>query len=90
MFTSLTAPPQTNLGVEQMRVHHSSFDVVHVSVVFESSLQKPRLLAQLCYMSAVVVREHLVPQDCICNLEMLEVHMNTQISFKITENLASG
>lgn len=72
MFTSLTAPPQTYLGVEQMRVHHSSFDIVQVSVVFESSLQQPRLLAQLRYMSPVVVREHLVPKDCICNLKRME------------------
>lgn len=51
-----------------MRVYHSSLDIIRVSVVLESSLEKARLLAQLSNMSTVVVCEHLVAQDRICHL----------------------
>lgn len=60
--------PQAYLRVEQMRVYHGSFDIVQVGVVFQSSLQQTGLLTQLSHMSAVIVCEHLVPQDRICYL----------------------
>lgn len=64
----MAALPQAYLRVKQMCVHHSSFDIILVSVMFESSLQQTCLLAQLCNVGTVIVCEHLVPQDRICNL----------------------
>lgn len=57
------------LRVEQVRVYDSSFDVVQVGVVFQSPLQKPRLLAQLGDVGTIVVGEHLVSKDGISNLQ---------------------
>lgn len=65
----MTALPQAYLRVEQMRVHHSSFDIIQVSVVFERSLKQTCLLAQLCNVGTIIVSEHLVPQDRICYLK---------------------
>lgn len=61
--------PRAYLGVEQMCVHHCSFDVVQVRVVFQSSLQQTGLLAQLGHMGPVIMGEHLVPKDGICDLK---------------------
>lgn len=65
----VATPPQTHLGVEQMRVHHGSLDVVQVGVVLQRSLQQARLLTQLSDVGPVVVGEHLVPQDRVCYLK---------------------
>lgn len=56
------------LGVEKVCVHHSAFDVVQICVVFQRPLQETSLLTQLCHMGAIVVGEHLVAQDGVCNL----------------------
>lgn len=56
------------LWVEQVGVDHGPFDVIQVSIVLQSSLQKTRLLTQLSHMGPVIVSEHLVPQDGICHL----------------------
>lgn len=53
-----------------MGVDHSPFDVIQVSVVLQSSLQKTGFLTQLRHMSAVVVSEHLVAQNGIGHLMM--------------------
>lgn len=68
MFKGATEPQLAYLGVEQMCVHHGSFDIIQVSVVFQSSLKQTRLLAKLSNMGTVVVGEHLVPQNRICYL----------------------
>lgn len=68
VFTSVTTLLQAYLRVEQMCVHHGSFDIIQVGVVFESSLQQTCLLAQLSDVGTVIVCEHLVPQDRICYL----------------------
>lgn len=65
----MTEHPQAYLRVEQMCVHHGSFDVIQVGVVFKSSLQQACLLTQLGNVGTVIVGEHLVPQDCICYLK---------------------
>ena len=57
------------LWVEKVCVHHSSFDIVQVGVVFKSSLQQTCLLTQLSDVGTVIVCEHLVPQDRICYLK---------------------
>lgn len=79
----MTKHPQAYLRVEQMRVHHGSFDVIQIGVVFESSLQQTRLLTQLSYVRTVIVGEHLVPQDGICYLMKVHSHMKTQIVFSV-------
>lgn len=61
--------PQAYLRVEQMRVHHRTFDVVQICVVLKSSLQQTCLLAQLGHMSPVIMGEHLVPKNGICDLK---------------------
>lgn len=65
----MTEHPQAYLRVEQMRVHHGSFDIILVGVVFESSLQQTRLLTQLSNVGTIIVGEHLVPQNRICDLK---------------------
>lgn len=50
-------------------MHHSTFDVVQICVVFQSPLQKTSLLTQLCHVGTIVVGEHLVAQDGVCNLQ---------------------
>ena len=50
-------------------MHNSPLDIVEVSVVFERALQQSGLLAQLSDVRAVVVREHLVTQDSVGNLQ---------------------
>lgn len=65
----MTEHPQAYLGVEQMRVHHRPFDVVQICVVFQSPLQQTCLLAQLSHMGPVIMGEHLVPEDGICDLK---------------------
>lgn len=75
------------LRVEQMGVHHGSFDIVQVGVVFESSLQQSCLLTQLSDMGPVIVCEHLVPQDRICYLKMVITHINTQIILGATSHI---
>ena len=54
--------------LKQVRVHDGALDVVEVGVVLERALQQSCLLAQLGDVRAVVVREHLVAQDCIRHL----------------------
>lgn len=61
--------PHAYLRVEQMCVHHCSFDVVQIRVVFKSSLQQTCLLAQLSHMGPVIMGEHLVPKNGICDLK---------------------
>lgn len=57
-----------------MRVHHGPFDVVQICVVFKSSLQQTRLLAQLSHMGPVIMGEHLVPKDGVCDLKNTFTH----------------
>lgn len=52
-----------------MRVHHGTLDVVQVSVVLQRPLQEAGLLAQLGHVGSVVVGEHLIAQDGVCNLQ---------------------
>lgn len=59
------------LRVKQVGVHHSTFDVIQVSVVFQGSLQQPSFLTQLGHVGSIVVGEHLVSQNSIS-------HLNTQ------------
>ena len=59
----------TDLWVEQVRVYDSSLDIVEVGVVFEGTLQESGFLAQLSDVRAVVMREHLVTQDGVGNLQ---------------------
>lgn len=67
-----------------MCVHHGSFDIVQVGVVFECSLQQPCLLTQLSDVGPVIVCEHLVPQDRICYLKMFITHIKTHIILRAT------
>lgn len=57
------------LRIEKMSVNYSTLDVIQVREVFKCSLQQTSFLTQLSYVSPVVVSEHLVSQDGICNLE---------------------
>lgn len=52
-----------------MCVHHSTLDVIQVSVVLQSPLQQSSLLTELSDVCTIVVCEHLVAQDSICNLQ---------------------
>lgn len=49
-------------------MHHSTLDVIQVSVVLECSLQESSFLTQLGNVGTIIVGEHLVAQDCISNL----------------------
>lgn len=66
----MTALLKAYLRVEQMRVHHSSLDIIQVGVVFEGSLQQSCFLTQLSDVGSVIVCKHLVPQNGICYLRM--------------------
>lgn len=57
------------LWIEQVCVHHSTLDVIQVSVVLQSPLQQSSLLTELSDVCTIVVCEHLVAQDSICNLQ---------------------
>lgn len=57
------------LWVEKVCVHHSSFDVIQVGIMLQCSLQQTCLLTQLCHMSTIIVGEHLITQNGICNLQ---------------------
>lgn len=57
------------LGVEKVCVHHGTLDVVQICVVFQRPLQETSLLTQLCHVGPIVVGEHLVAQDGVCNLQ---------------------
>ena len=48
---------------------NSTFDIINVSVVFQSSLKKTSLFTKLSDMGAVVVCHHLVTKDSICHLK---------------------
>lgn len=50
-------------------MHHSALYVIQVSIMFQRPLQETSLLTQLCHMSTIIVGEHLVAQDGICNLQ---------------------
>lgn len=76
---------RAHLGVEQMRVHHRSLDVVEVGVVLQRSLQQTGLLAQLGDVGSVIVGEHLVPQDRICYLQNQKNQKNNPHKSKIGE-----
>lgn len=56
------------LRIEEVSVDHSPLDVVEVTVVLQSPLQQARLLTELSYVRPVVMSEHLVSQDGICDL----------------------
>ena len=51
-----------------MRVDDGPLDVIKVRVVFQGSLQKAGLFAQLSNVCTVVVREHLVAHDGVGHL----------------------
>ena len=51
-----------------MGVNHGSFDVIDVCVVFQGPLEEACLLAELGNVGFVIVCEHLVAHDCICDL----------------------
>lgn len=74
MITGVTEHPQAYLRVEQMRVHHSSFDIIQVGVVFQSPLQQTCLLTQLGNMGPIIVGEHLVAQNRVCHLKIYKTH----------------
>lgn len=57
------------LWVEKVCVHHSTLNVIQVSIMLQCPLQETSLLTQLCHMSTVIVGEHLIAQDGICNLQ---------------------
>lgn len=57
------------LGVEKVCVHHGTFDVVQICVVFQRPLQETSLLTQLCHVGTIIVGEHLVAQDGVRNLQ---------------------
>lgn len=65
------------LRVEQVSVHHSTLDIIQVSVVFQGSLQQSGFLTQLGHMGSVVVGEHLVSQNSVCHLKSTRVKKNT-------------
>lgn len=50
-------------------MHHSTLDVIQVGVVLQSPLQQSSLLTELSNVCTIVVCEHLVAQDSICNLQ---------------------
>ena len=54
-----------------MGVDHSTLDIINVSVVFESSLQKSCLLTELGNVGLVIVSKHLVAHDSIGYLEVV-------------------
>lgn len=56
------------LRVEKVCVHHCAFNIIQVSVMLQCPLQEASFLTQLCHMSTIIVGEHLVTQDGICNL----------------------
>lgn len=60
------------LGVEQVSVHHCTFDVVQVGVMLQGSLQQSGLLTQLGNVCPVVMGEHLVSQNGIGHLKAKE------------------
>jgi len=53
------------IGLQEVSVDHSTFDVIQVGVVLQSSLKKTCLLAETCNVRSVVVGEHLVAHDCV-------------------------
>lgn len=72
------------LWVEKVCVHHSALYVIQVRVVLQRPLQETSLLTQLCHMSAIIVGEHLIAQDGICNLQdvtQAQIHFNAVLSF---------
>lgn len=57
------------LRIEKMSVNYRTLDVIQVCEVFKRSLQQASFLAELSYVSPVIMSKHLVSQDSICNLE---------------------
>lgn len=57
------------LWVEKVCVHHSALNVIQVCIMLQRPLQETGFLTQLCHMSTIIVGEHLIAQDGICNLE---------------------
>ena len=56
------------IGIEQLSVDNGTFDIVDIGVVLKRTLQEACLLTELGNVGLVVVGEHLVAHDCICNL----------------------
>lgn len=50
-------------------MNHRPLNVVQVRVMLQRPLQEAGLLAELGHVGAVIVGEHLIPQDGICNLQ---------------------
>lgn len=65
----MTIQLKAYLWIKQVCVHHSTLDVIQVSVVFQCPLQESGLLTELSNVRTVIVGEHLVTQDSICNLQ---------------------
>lgn len=57
------------LWVKKVSMHHSALYVIQVSIMFQRPLQETSLLTQLCHMGTIIVGEHLVAQNGICNLQ---------------------
>lgn len=57
------------LWVEKVCVHHCTLNIIEVSVMLQRPLQETGLLTQLCHMSTIIVGEHLITQDGVCNLQ---------------------
>ncbi len=60
-------------GVEHVGVDHGTLDVIDVGVVFQSSLEESSFLAELGNVGFIIVSEHLVPHDSICNLYIYSI-----------------
>lgn len=65
-------------------MHHCSFNIIQVSVMLQRPLQEACFLTQLRHVSAIIVGEHLVTQNGICNLQQMAhrqalSHTDTQI-----------
>mmetsp|Transcript_22309 Transcript_22309/g.46377 ORF Transcript_22309/g.46377 Transcript_22309/m.46377 type:complete len:205 (+) Transcript_22309:3242-3856(+) len=71
------------LGVHVMRVSHDALDVRELGEVLCSALEKPGLLAEFGHVLAVIVGEHVVLHNGVCDLRgpSKEVHLE-ELSLK--------
>lgn len=74
-----------------MSVNNSTFNIIEIGVVFQSSLEQACLFTQLGNMSTIIVCKHLVSKDGICNLgDYISFHTQTvresqQLKLKFVE-----
>lgn len=72
------------LRVEQVSVHHCTFDVIQVSIVFQGSLQQSCFLTQLGHVGSIVVGEHLVSQNSIGHLKTQQQQKTSHKAHHVT------